>query len=140
MSTLFATHSAVLTLCMLGNFACFFVICKSFFFFKLTFSKKSLGIPSECQTVWIQIRPNILLGLIWVQTVCKGYQQMTKVATSRERVKFTSSKIICTFRTCMVRCQLVQFFFFFFLIWVSLPFQEYFTYIEPIVHQTFTTL
>ena len=27
--------------------------------------------------VWIQIRPNILLGRIWVQTVCKGYQQMT---------------------------------------------------------------
>ena len=27
------------------------------------------------------------------------------------------------------------FFFFFFLIWVLRPFQEYFTYIEPIVHQ-----
>ena len=27
------------------------------------------------------------------------------------------------------------FFFFFFLIWVLWPFQEYFTYIEPIVHQ-----
>ena len=25
--------------------------------------------------------------------------------------------------------------FFFFLIWVLQPFQEYFTYIEPIVHQ-----
>ena len=22
-------------------------------------------------------QPNVLLGLIWVQTVCKGYQQMT---------------------------------------------------------------
>ena len=32
-------------------------------------------IPSGCQTVWIQIRPDILSGLIWVQTVCKGYQQ-----------------------------------------------------------------
>ena len=51
-----------LTLCMLGYFACF--------------SKKNLtGIPSECQTVWIQIRPDILSGLIWVQAVCKGYQQ-----------------------------------------------------------------
>ena len=29
-----------LSLCMLGNFACFFVICG--FFFKLTFSKKHL--------------------------------------------------------------------------------------------------
>ena len=26
-------------------------------------------------------------GLIWIQTVCKGYQQMTKVVTSGERVK-----------------------------------------------------
>ena len=34
-------------------------------------------IPSECQTVWIQIRPDILSGLIWVQTVCKGCQQTT---------------------------------------------------------------
>ena len=30
--------------------------------------------PSECQTVWIQIRPDFMLGLIWVQTVCKSYQ------------------------------------------------------------------
>ena len=29
---------------------------------------------------------NFLLGLIWVQTVCKGYQQATKVAISRLRV------------------------------------------------------
>ena len=28
-----------------------------------------------------------------------------------------------------------SFFFFFFLIWVLRPFQEYFTYIEPIVHR-----
>ena len=46
------------------------------------------GIQSECQTVWIQIRTDILSVLIWVQTVCKGYQQMTKVAASLERVKF----------------------------------------------------
>ena len=31
--------------------------------------------------------PNILLGLIWVKTVCKGYQQATKVVASGERVK-----------------------------------------------------
>ena len=58
---------------MLGNF-------KINFFKK---KKKNLsGIPSECQTVWIQIRPDVLSGLIWIQTVCKGYKQMTKVATS----------------------------------------------------------
>ena len=35
------------------------------------------GIPSKCQTACIQIRPDILSGLIWVQIVCKGFQQMT---------------------------------------------------------------
>ena len=34
-------------------------------------------ISSPCQPIWIQIRPDILSGLIWVQTACKGYQQMT---------------------------------------------------------------
>ena len=32
---------------------------------------------SESQTVLIQIRPDKTSGLIWVQTVCKGYQQTT---------------------------------------------------------------
>ena len=36
-----------------------------------------LSMPSECQTAWIQIRPDILSCLIWVQTVCKGNQQST---------------------------------------------------------------
>ena len=31
--------------------------------------------------------PDLLSGLIWVQTVCKGYQQTTKVATNKERVE-----------------------------------------------------
>ena len=47
-------------------------------FSKINFFEKNLsGKLSECQTVWIL--PDILLGLIWVQTVCKGYQQMTLV-------------------------------------------------------------
>ena len=33
----------------------------------------------EWQTIWIQIKPNIFSGLIWVQTDCKGYQQMSLV-------------------------------------------------------------
>ena len=45
------------------------------FFQNQLFRKILSGILSECQTVWIQIRPNILLSLILVQTVCKGYQQ-----------------------------------------------------------------
>ena len=43
------------------------------------FWKDLSGIPSECQTDWIQIRPNVLSGLIWVQTVCKSYQHFTKI-------------------------------------------------------------
>ena len=31
---------------------------------------------SECQTVLIQNRPGVLLGLILVKIVCKDYQQM----------------------------------------------------------------
>ena len=41
------------------------------------FRKILSGIPSECQTDWIQIRPDIMSGLIWVQSVCKSYQQTT---------------------------------------------------------------
>ena len=36
---------------------------------------------------WIQIRIDILLVLIWVQTVCKGYQQMIKGTTGKERAR-----------------------------------------------------
>ena len=66
---------ALLTLCMLDNFACFFFLSSvDFFFFKLIFQKNPTEIASECQTVWIQIRPEVLSGLIWVQTICKGYK------------------------------------------------------------------
>ena len=34
-------------------------------------------IPSECQTDWIQISPDILSDLIWIQTVFKSYQRTT---------------------------------------------------------------
>ena len=30
----------------------------------------------------------LLSVLIWIQTVCKGYQQKTKVAASKERVNY----------------------------------------------------
>ena len=63
-----------LTLCPLGKFSCFL---SSADFFQIIFWKILSGIPSECQTDWIQIRLNILLGMIWVQTACKSYQKMT---------------------------------------------------------------
>ena len=56
------------------------------FFFKINFSKKISGIPSECQN---SLDLDQRAGLIWVQVVCKGYQQMTKVATSRERINLS---------------------------------------------------
>ena len=58
-------------------------------FFQNQFFKKIIlsETLSECQTVWIQIRTNIVSVLIWVQTVCKDRQQITKVATSKGRVK-----------------------------------------------------
>ena len=41
-------------------------------FFKIKFLKiNHPGPPSECQTVWIKIKTDILLVFIWVQTVCK---------------------------------------------------------------------
>ena len=44
------------------------------------FTKKKSGITTERQTVWIRIRPDLLLGLIGIQTVRKfGYKQMTLV-------------------------------------------------------------
>ena len=63
-----------------GNFLCFLL---SADFFQNNFFRKILsGIQSECQTVWIQTRPDILSVLIWAQTFW-----MTKVAASKDRVK-----------------------------------------------------
>ena len=50
------------------------VVCN--FFSKSTLKKLS-GIPPECQTVWFLIRLDVMSGLVWVQTVCKGHQQTT---------------------------------------------------------------
>ena len=41
---------------------------------------------SESQKVWIRIRTNIMLVLICIQTICKGYQQTTKIPTSKEKI------------------------------------------------------
>ena len=68
-------HSAAYTLAIppFVNFACNF--CRLVIFFQNQLFQKFLsGISSEYQTVCIQIRPDISSGLIWVQTVSKGYQ------------------------------------------------------------------
>ena len=52
------------------------------------FLKLLSGIPSECQTVWIQIKPDILSGLVWVQTVCK-YHHQTALVDKKFRDSYT---------------------------------------------------
>ena len=49
------------------------------FFQNQPFRKILSGKQSERQTIWIRIRPDKMSDLVWVQTVCKGYQQMTQV-------------------------------------------------------------
>ena len=39
-------------------------------------------------SVWLQIRTDISSDLEWVQTAFKGYQQMTKITASMERVNY----------------------------------------------------
>ena len=51
------------------------------------FKNNLSGTLSECLTAWIQIRTDILSVLIWIQTVCKCYQQTTKVTARKKRVK-----------------------------------------------------
>ena len=70
------------------------------FFQNQLFEKILLGIPSECQTVWTLIRPDDSSGLIWVQTVCQGYQQTTLVDKELkdylQKLKFAELMIIYT--------------------------------------------
>ena len=40
--------------------------------------KKNSGKCQSVTKVWLKIRPDILLGLIWVKAACRGYQQMTR--------------------------------------------------------------
>ena len=58
----------------------FMLFCRLLILFQNQLFRTILSrISSECLTVWIRIRPDILSGLIWVQTVCKDYQHTTLV-------------------------------------------------------------
>ena len=48
-------------------------------FFRGTSRNNLSGIPSECQTVLIQIRPDDLSVLIWAQFICNDYQHTALV-------------------------------------------------------------
>ena len=94
-STWHLDYCAPWTLCLLCKFSCFFLVCWSFQ--NQLFRKVLSGIPPECETVLIQIRPDVLSGLTWVQTVCKGYQQTALVGkalwSSRSVLSQVSSTI-----------------------------------------------
>ena len=61
----------------LWHFLFVFFLSSADLFQNQLFRKIWSGIWSEYQTYWILIRPDILLGLIWLQTVCKDDQQTT---------------------------------------------------------------
>ena len=70
--------------CIASFTACWAISCaflsSADFFFKINFFEKKIR-KTECQTVWIQIMPDIFSGLIWVQTFCNCYQQTGLVGT-----------------------------------------------------------
>ena len=83
-------------------FACWVIVHAFFlssadFFHNLLFQKIPSVALSESQAIWIQIRTDILSVLIWVKTVCKGYQQMTKPKPDPQRCdKITVLDLIST--------------------------------------------
>ena len=67
-------------------FHAFVVVCRPFP--KLTLKKKNLsGILSDCRTVWIQIRTDVLSVLIWIKTACKGFSRRQKLSLARKELK-----------------------------------------------------
>ena len=59
-------------LMMLDNFQYFY---RLFIFFRKQTFHSILDIPSQCQTIWNEIRPYILFSVIWIQTICNSYLQ-----------------------------------------------------------------
>ena len=64
-----------------------FLLSSTDFFQNLPFQKVFQEHYQSVKRFWIHIRINVLSVLIWIQTFCKVYQQTTKVAASKERVK-----------------------------------------------------
>ena len=62
--------TGALTLCMLGNFACFFVVCN--FFFKINFFKKIFQEYHQSVKKFVSRSGPTMSGLICVQTVGKS--------------------------------------------------------------------
>ena len=59
------------------------------------------GSPSECQTVWIQIKIDVLWSSSWFKLFAKGYWQTTKFSTGMQRAitgKYLSVQYIVSYR------------------------------------------
>ena len=102
------------TLCMLGNFSCFccrlLIFSKWFFFSKNSFQNTTRVLNSFGSRSG-QVGPD----LVWVQTVCKVYQQMKKVVASKKQVK--SINIITTKKISL--CSIVYFFLLYLMLFVQ---------------------
>ena len=87
---------------------CRFVVCCFLLLQSYLLKKNILGIPPEIVIVWIQIRPDMLSGLISIQTVS---QRFTADDTSRQWDKIaqfqnvTNSKPSCVFFWDTIYCQ-----------------------------------
>ena len=78
-----------LILCMLDNFMCFLVSV----IFCIQINSKN---HNECPTVWIQIRPDPMLGLICYQTTIAGYDSTEEIAPCSSLTTFNTQH--CTVR------------------------------------------
>ena len=67
------------------------------------FDKKTSSIPSECQTVRIQIRPDNMPGLIWVRTVCKSCQQTKLVGKELINSSLNQISAVPTFHSSLLK-------------------------------------
>ena len=80
-----STVSFCICCCEKSEFVICIILCllenrKGFFFLSAVIEGCFRGcLSSGCQTVWIQIRPRVVWGLIWVQIVYKDYQQTSLV-------------------------------------------------------------
>ena len=75
----------LLTLCILGNYSCFYGCLWTYF--KINLFKKSFRNTIRVSNGLDLDQDQCSVALIWIQTVCKGYKQTTKVALSKKIVK-----------------------------------------------------
>ena len=76
-----ATATAILNTLHAGHFFVHFIVTD--FYSKLSFSKQVFHDIIQVPNSLVQNRPDNSSGLIWVETVCNGYLEMTKRVTSR---------------------------------------------------------